>query len=122
MAFKQKFPKPPDKKKRKVERSSDVLDYQLSVKHNTWTVERYLADQIMIHVRKNNLKFSLDKLTRGEGNCFMIAVMQQLQQDHLYQGSSLLVQEIVNDFSHMKFREQVTKFIRNSSDPRILDI
>ena len=83
-----KMTEPPDKKRCiKWNTNGEVLDYQTALKFGTWESERELADQIMDHVHKHNLNFKLDKLTRGEGNCFMIAVMQQLQQDHVYQVS-----------------------------------
>ena len=108
----------PLRKRRKTEK--DVIDYKDS--DQSWEVERNLADQIMVHVRKYNLEFKLDKLTRGHGNCFMIAVLQQLQQDHIYQALSEPVKALANGFSHRSFRLAIYNFINQSNDPRILNI
>ena len=120
MMLKQHF-EPPVRKKRKKD-NGDVLDYNSSIGSQSWAVERDLADRIMDHVKKNNLNYKLDKLTRGQGNCFMIAVLQQLQQDHVYQCSSQQVKNLADNFSHMEFRQAVHDFIQQSSDPRLTNV
>ena len=40
-------------------------------------MERRIAEEIMAVVRKLDLPLKLDQLTKGEGNCFPIAIMQQ---------------------------------------------
>ena len=114
--------KPPDLKRRKIHRSSDVLDYNSAFRFQAWKRERKWADLIMGHVTRNNLPLHLDMLTRGEGNCFMIAVMQQLQQIDVYRNSRKDVQNLADEFDHMRFRKSVKDFIKNSKDPRISDI
>ena len=75
--------RPPDGKRRKISTEVDVIDYSESLTIPLWDSERKLADRIMNHVKKHKLNFKLDKLTRGQGNCFMIAVLQQLKQNHV---------------------------------------
>ena len=104
--------KPPDLKRRKIHRSSDVLDYNSAFRFQAWKRERKWADLIMGHVRRNNLPLHLDKLTRGEGNCFMIAVMQQLQQNDVYRNCRRDVQNLADEFDHMRFRKSVKDFIK----------
>ena len=114
--------KPPDDKRRKIHRSSEVLDYNSAFRFQTWKSERKWADLIMGHVRSNNLPLHLDRLTRGEGNCFMIAVMQQLQQNDVYRNCRKDVQDLADEMDHLRFRKSVKDFINNSQDPRIRDI
>ena len=61
-------------------KEKETMDYEASKFDATWASERRLADQIMRYIRKHKLQFQLDDLTRGKGNCFMIAVLQQLNQ------------------------------------------
>ena len=57
----------------------NTMDYAESLKDPDWDTERKLADQIIDSVRRLGLtSFKLDKLTKGAGSCFMIAVLQQL--------------------------------------------
>ena len=116
MSFNKHWADSPWRKRRKTEEDFDVLDYKTSLRFHSWEIERQLADKIMNHVKKNNLNFKLDNLTRGKGNCFMIAVLQQLQQIQIYQASSQQVKTLADGFSHMVFRQEINKFIKQSSD------
>ena len=66
------------KKKRKRERP-DTMDYQEALKDPAWENEVRWADDIMTSNRRLGLgTFKLDKVTKGEGSCFPISVVQQL--------------------------------------------
>ena len=65
-------------------KEKETMDYEASKFDATWASERRLADQIMSYIRKQKLQFQLDELTRGKGNCFMIAVLQQLNQREFF--------------------------------------
>ena len=89
---------------------------------SSWESERKLADRIMSHVTKNKMNLKLDELTRGRGNCFMIAVLQQLRHEAVYNVASPQVQELADEFSHEKFRQAIRNFVMNSNDSIIQDI
>ena len=110
---------PPDEKRRKVVSEVEVLDYRSSLTTSSWESERKLADKIMNHVTKHKLNLKLDKLTRGRGNCFMIAVLQQLKQDHVYSITNHQVQRLADNFSYQEFRQAIRDFALNSNDERI---
>ena len=114
--------RPPDIKRRKVSSEVNVLDYSSSLSISTWESERKLADKIMHHVTKHKMNLKLDKLTRGQGNCFMVAVLQQLKRDNVYSVSSPPVQRLADEFSHQKFRQAIRSFAIKSNDKRISDI
>ena len=57
---------------------SETVEYSQSMNDASWARERGWADRIMNFIRGKNLNFILDKLTRGRGNCFMIATLQQM--------------------------------------------
>ena len=113
--------RPPDKKKN-VGQGANVLDYSSSLTTPSWQIERNLADKIMNHVTKHKLNFKVDQLTRGRGNCFMIAVLQQLKQDHVYRVSSDQIKKLADEFCHQRFRQAIRNFAINSNDRRISDI
>ena len=73
------------KKKRKVDPpevipriSKDTLDFTESLNNPSWDSERKWASEIMDSIRSYGLHYCLDKLTRGKGSCFFVAVLQQM--------------------------------------------
>ena len=56
------------------------MDYVEAKRNNVWKTERELAEDIIESLTRNEVidVFKIDKLTRGKGNCFMIATIQQL--------------------------------------------
>ena len=55
------------------------IDYEEALRNGSWLTEREYADKILSACRKLGLRMKLDKLTKGDGNCFMISILQQLQ-------------------------------------------
>ena len=55
-----------------------TMDYNEAIKRDTWKGERNAAEAILRHCRLHKLPMKLDMLTLGVGNCFMVAVLQQL--------------------------------------------
>ena len=96
-----------------------VMDYDYALSHQIWKTERNLADRIMSYVTKMNLNYKLDKLTRGLGNCFPLAVLQQLSHQEIF---DLLIPEmktIVRNLDHQELRKKVRDFILTSNDERL---
>ena len=72
------------KKKRRRERP-DTLDYLEALKDPAWENEVRWADHIMKSNRRLGLQYlKLDKVTKGEGSCFPISVVQQLNRAEVY--------------------------------------
>ena len=65
--------------------SNQTLDYNESLEKKKWISERKHADLILASCRRFKLNLKLDRLTRGEGNCFMVAVLQQLRRPEVYE-------------------------------------
>ena len=87
-----------------------VMDYELSKSFkDEWSNERFWADTIMANMRRVGLPFKLDKLTRGNGSCLMIAVLQQLKRPELYSQLAEPVKQMVDSFDHHSFRWFVKK-------------
>ena len=54
-------------------------DYKIQENEDTYQAERRIAREIMDTVLRLGLPFKLDQLTEGLGNCFPIAITQQLK-------------------------------------------
>ena len=49
----------------------------------SWHLERKSADDIMNALRRLRCPLDLDKLTKGDGNCMVIALLQQCQRPEI---------------------------------------
>ena len=87
-----------------------VMDYELSKSYNDkWSGERFWADTIMANMRRVGLSFKLDELTRGNGSCLLIAVLQQLKRMELYSKLTEQVKQMVDCLDYQTFRWYVKK-------------
>ena len=65
--------------------------------------------------------FKLDKLTKGEGNGFMIGIMQQLRRDEVYEASRPEVKVIAKSMNHRLLRTSVYHWVmQHLMHPKIL--
>ena len=46
-------------------------------------IEKQIADEIMATIHRLQLPFKLDELTEGLGNCFPMAIIQQLRRPEI---------------------------------------
>ena len=95
------------------------MDYQEAVRNNTWECERDLADRIMKYVNKHNLMLKLDKLTRGRGNCYPVAVLQQIRRVDILKSLGQDLRQAALTLDHLKLRNIVTDYILSSNDVQI---
>ena len=83
--------------------------------------EREIAQEIMDVVRQLQLPLKLDKLTRGEGNCFPFAVLQQCKRAEIFSYITRPLKRLVSvEDGHSVLRREVTKFIKKSEIQRIV--
>ena len=86
----------------------------------TLEMERRIATEIMDVVHKLQLPLKLDKLTRGEGNCFPLAVLQQCKRTDIFSYLRPAIKRFVHiQDSHSVLRREVRKFIMKSKTHRI---
>ena len=89
------------------------MDFEMSKAYKgRWSGEREWGTAILEKMKSIGLKFKLDKLTRGNGSCLMIAVLQQLNQPELYSQLPEEVKPMVDSLDHQSFRW----FVRNSAE------
>ena len=59
------------------------LRYEFLEQHIPFQAERRIADEIMETVNKLGLPLKLEQLTKGEGNCFLVAIIQQCKRPQI---------------------------------------
>ena len=105
-----KIKEPPDSK------HQQTMEYSEAVKKDIWNGERRAADALIRHCKELKLPMKLDKLTQGVGNCFMVAVLQQLGRPELHNNLNNNLKKIAVDLDQMKLRALVVEFIRHKKD------
>ena len=105
------------------EKAEEMMDYMEAKLNNVWGIERGLADHIIESLKRNGIDdvFKLDKLTKGRGNCFMVATIQQLRREEVYEASTPEVREVATSMNHRFLRQSVCDWIReNLTHPKIV--
>ena len=84
-------------------------------------IERKIADEIMDTIHRLQLPFKLDQLTEGLGNCFPIAILQQLRRPEIHSQLRPALKRIVkHQTGHSLLRQSVHQFIMKSRSPRVV--
>ena len=92
----------------------------VTLRYNTWTNERILADEILQEIRKKGVEVKLDDLTKGDGNCFMIGTLQQMKREDVQVN---LNEEQKGLKRSLELRRSVHRFtLRNESHPLIRNL
>ena len=117
------------KKKRKVDPpevipriSKDTLDFTESLNNPSWENERKWASEIMDSIRSYGLRFCLDKLTRGKGSCFFVAVLQQMNRRRVILEATDDGQDLAETMDTQLLRKLVVQMIRTSRNPKVKEI
>ena len=83
-------------------------------------IEQQIADEIMATVHRLQLPFKLDELTEGLGNCFPIAIIQQLRRPEILNQLRPTTRRLVRyGAGHTLLRQNVHQFIMKSKSPRV---
>ena len=78
--------------------------------------ERKLADEIMETILRLQLPLKLDQPTEGLGNCFPIAIIQQLQRPEIFQQIRPSIQRLAKHrYGHTVLRQNVQAFMMKTS-------
>ena len=102
--------------------NSETMTYHDALRNDTWKPERALSDTIVTYIKKHKLKYKLDKLTRGKGNCFPIAVLQQLARSDIIASLESDIREIAQNLDHQELRRRVKHFVFTSNDDRLVNL
>ena len=102
--------------------SKDTIDYSESLNNPSWDNERKWADEIMKSIRSYGLKFHLDKLTRGKGSCFFVAVLQQMNRRKVILAATDEGGDLAITMDIQLLRKFLVHMIRTSRNPKIREI
>ena len=84
-------------------------------------MERKIADEIMETILRLQLPLKLDQPTEGLGNCFPIAIIQQLQRPEIFQQIRPSIQRLAKHrYGHTVLRQNVQAFMMKSRHPRVV--
>ena len=82
------------------------------VGNNEYESEKRIADGIMCTVHRLGLPFKLDQLTEGQGNCFPLAIIQQIRRPEIRKELSLTDRILLRVKNGPSFlRRRIKKFI-----------
>ena len=99
------------KKKRKRERP-DTMDYEEALSDPAWENEVRWADIIMTSNRRLGLGyFKLDRMTKGEGSCFPIAILQQLNREEVFGYLREDLRQLARSMDYHLMRQRVKDFV-----------
>ena len=85
-------------------------------------IERKIANEIMDTINRLQLPFKLDQLTEGLGNCFPIAIIQQLRRPEILSQLRPAPKRLVKHRTgHSLLRQSVHQFIMKSRSPRVVE-
>ena len=93
------------------------MNYEESKKFQDWETEKRIADEIKNQIKILNLPLVLDDLTRGRGDCWPVAVLQQCRRPEILSSLPPHIQQIAQDIDQRKLRFRVFRIARGQ-DPR----
>ena len=101
---------------------NQTISYDEALRRNIWTTERQHAEEILSTCRSLNLQMKLDRLTKGEGNCFMVSILQQLRSADVHSHLNKEMKLLADSMDPMKLRRQVTNFVKSRCHPQIINL
>ena len=79
-----------------------------------WEASFRTAAMLRRKVKKFGLK--LDLVTPGKGDCFFVAIIQQLRRPEIYSTVSRSLQQMANTWDHLALRKAVGSFAKSSTE------
>jgi len=81
--------------------------------------ERSVALELNSLIERRGLPFKIDKLTRGDGNCWMISVFQQCKRQEIYLYLQDDIRSLVDNMDTNGLRNAVCDFMLTSNHPKV---
>ena len=90
---------------------------------NQLQTEKQIAGEIMNTIHRLQLPFKLDQLTEGLGNCFPIAIIQQLRRPEILSQLRPAPRRLIKYATgHSQLRQNVHQFMIKSKIPRVASL
>ena len=80
-----------------------------------------LEDRVLKILQQYELPFLMDKETKGDGNCFIWALLQQCQRQEVNSSLETEIIELTNSNNQLEFRRAVKQFVMNSQEERLVN-
>ena len=109
-----------DVKKVLNDRDGEILSIEASHKFEEWFGIKEIGEKIEKRAKEFSQDIQLDNLTRGSGNCFPIAILQQLNRKEIHQKLDSKLKETAAAIDHLSFRTRVAMFMLKSKLPHVL--
>ena len=102
-------------------RDGNILCIEASYKYEEWFGIRDIGMKIEKKAEDVGQDLKLDNLTRGAGNCFPVAILQQLNRNEIKLNLDSKLKEIASAINHIEFRTKVVAFMLKSKLPHVLN-
>jgi hypothetical protein len=101
-------------------RDGNILFIEASNKYEEWFGVREIGMKMEKKAKDVGQDLKLDNLTKGAGDCFPIAILQQLNRNEIHQKLDTKLKEISSSINHIEFRTKVVAFMLKSRLPHVL--
>ena len=81
-----------------------------------WDASSRTAAMLRRQAKKFGLNLKLDQVTSGKGNCFFVAIIQQLRRPEIYSTVSGRLQQMADTWDHLALRKAVCSFAKSSTE------
>ena len=95
-----------------------VIDMKDSYKYG-WELERSVGKELEALIEERKLPFKLDKLTKGDGSCWMTSVFQQCKRTEIWLYLPDDIRTLVENMDTDGLRNAVANFMLSSNHPKI---
>ena len=95
-----------------------VIDMKDSYKYG-WELERSVGKELEALIEERKLPFKLDKLTKGNGSCWMISVFQQCKRTEIWLYLADDIRTLVEKMDTEGLRNAVANLMLSSNHPKI---
>jgi len=95
-----------------------VIDMKDSYKYG-WELERSVGKELEALIEERKLPFKLDKLTKGNGSCWMISVFQQCKRTEIWLYLADDIRTLVENMDTDGLRNAVANLMLSSNHPKI---
>ena len=92
------------------------LAYEVASHLPGWKGLIKTADMLTGKINEFGLHLRVDDITPGKGNCFFIAVIQQLRRQDIYCNLPGQLKKMADEWDHLALRRAVCTFAKSSPD------
>ena len=96
-----------------------MMDYSETLYREEWKVSRECADEMMRTINGLRVNFTLDQVTKGDGQCFATSTIQQLRRPEVNNTLSLRMQKLSRACDPRALKYQVKAFMMKSKHTRV---